>query len=224
MKQHMLTHKIRDMPSHLFEKTSPASTSSSQAQQPVSVASSLVDETSNTSSIESKEASMSAASSQVANAMGLRCVPIESLTSLQKAAAASSACPSNLSPGGASVAAILPTTLASSISEVISAAAIVPSAQKRSPDNDSALPVPKRQPSKYLSIFRVSLVVEKCIKSNRILLLFFAKVYRNIYARFVIRISHRRRLCKFTCVLIPEINHSDVPYARKHSLPKEISK
>ncbi|XP_065211645.1 homeotic protein spalt-major isoform X2 [Planococcus citri] len=149
--KHMLTHKIRDMPSHLFEKTSPASTSSSQAHQAVSVASSLVDETSNTSSIESKDASMSAASSQAAvNAMGLRCVPIESLTSLQKAAAAAAAastCSSALSSVASTVAAVLPTTLASSISEAITAAAVVPSAQKRSPDNDSALPVPKRQPS-----------------------------------------------------------------------------
>lgn len=109
MKQHMLTHKIRDMPSHLFEKTSPGS---------VSVPSSLVDETSNTST-ESKEPM------QPASTIGLRCVPIESLTtSLQKVSA-------------------LP-VLATALPETIT----VPS-QKRSPDNDSTLPVPKRQPSKY---------------------------------------------------------------------------
>lgn len=107
MKQHMLTHKIRDMPSHLFEK-SPGS---------VSIPSSLVDETSNTST-ESKDTLPTSAAS-------LHCVPFESLTlSLHKA-------PSSVSS--------LPTPVTESV--------VVPP-QKRSPDSDSMLPVPKRQPSK----------------------------------------------------------------------------
>lgn len=111
MKQHMLTHKIRDMPSHLFEKSSPGS---------VSMPSSLVDENSNTST-ESKEPLPLPIS-----ATNLRCVPLENLqTVLQKAA------PSHIP---------LPVSIAEPV-------AVPP--QKRSPDNDSALSVPKRQPSKY---------------------------------------------------------------------------
>lgn len=126
MKQHMLTHKIRDLPPHLFEKKSPGS---------VSVPSSLVDETSNASS-ESREPLAAAAAASLHGLSAL-----ENLTSAAAVAAASTLSKSATVPNLGS--------LAISISEP--SPVVVPPPRKRSPDTNAiSQPVPKRQPSKHL--------------------------------------------------------------------------
>ena len=136
MKQHMLTHKIRDMPSHLFEKTSPSGSS---------FPSSLVDETSNTST-ESKEQAQLA----IGNSAALRCVPIEALTTTAVAVAATAT--ATTTTAMSSITPQKSTSLAAGSSSSPmppESPTMVISAQKRSPDSDSNLPVPKRQPSTY---------------------------------------------------------------------------